>query len=127
MLERRAVWFGQLAGARARAGFPSVQVASFAFSIGEFLRDDDARSYVFDQSYQRGHVWTPERRRLLVKSLIMGLPLNAIYINIRDQSAGVYVVDGKQRITTLRMFVADEVRSRVPGCPRRYARRTASR
>lgn len=80
-----------------------------------------------DPEYQRGHVWTTEQRRELVKSWIMGVPTGNITINLRDNSGWrenygdlyegpedswmIYgCVDGKQRIETARMWFAGELR-----------------
>lgn len=60
--------------------------------------------------YQRGSVWDDARRRNLVRSLLMGLPIGSVVLNRRDHTntatGYVAVVDGKQRIETLRA-VAD--------------------
>jgi hypothetical protein len=95
---------------RQQDGLPEIFMQPLARPISEFLRDDsDYFRLVVDQPYQRGHVWTLEQRRMLIESLLMGLPLNAIYLNVRgNDGPEAYVVDGKQRITTLRMFVNDE-------------------
>ena len=63
-----------------------------------------------DAPYQRGSVWTDENRRLLIKSLIMGLPIGAIVLNHRGYDSEVIysVIDGKQRIETLWAFVDDK-------------------
>lgn len=62
--------------------------------------------------YQRGSVWDDARRRNLMRSLLMGLPIGSVVLNRRDHApapAGftaaapyIAVVDGKQRIETLR-------------------------
>jgi len=65
-------------------------------------------------SYQRGLVWGVTRKRNLIKSLLMGIPVPSIVINDRgvrfegwdaDTDPAYVVVDGKQRITALRDFV----------------------
>jgi hypothetical protein len=79
-----------------------------------------------DPEYQRAHVWTVEQRRELIKSWIMGVPIGAVIINLRDNEGwrknygSVYntegepqiwaVVDGKQRIETARQWFASELR-----------------
>lgn len=64
--------------------------------------------------YQRGDVWTVEQRVALIKSLLLGVPIAALVLNLRDNHAwranegvpahGYAVIDGKQRMTTVRMF-----------------------
>lgn len=67
-----------------------------------------------DQPYQRGHVWSEQKRREFVRSLMMGVPVPAIILNDRASARFRYpdgsddwryaVVDGKQRVTTLLMW-----------------------
>jgi hypothetical protein len=92
-------------------GLPQITMTISGRPISEFTRmDDEWLTLVMDQSYQRGDVWSDEQRLMLVKSLMMGLPMNAIYVNRRSESdANVYVIDGRQRLTTLRMFVSGEL------------------
>lgn len=67
-------------------------------------------SYVLDAPYQRGPVWDICQKQNLVLSLLQGLPIGAIVTNVRpwnEEHPEVYaaVVDGRQRIETLRAFV----------------------
>lgn len=77
-----------------------------------FWRDD---MIDVSPSYQRGDVWTHEQRVALIKSLLLGVPVAALVLNVRDNhvwhanegdpgSAVYVVIDGKQRLTTVRMF-----------------------
>lgn len=66
--------------------------------------------------YQRGDVWGNTRRRNLIKSILLGVPIPSIIVN--DRFAGnwdetVAVIDGKQRITTILMFLNSDLS--VPG------------
>jgi hypothetical protein len=90
----------------------------------EFFLDGDAGDPRFDmgQPYQRGVVWGAKRRQNLIKSILMGVPVPAIVINNRlsagfshpgysqDRNWMYAVVDGKQRVTTVRGFVNNEFR-----------------
>ncbi|QNE48585.1 DUF262 domain-containing protein (plasmid) [Glaciihabitans sp. INWT7] len=61
--------------------------------------------------YQRGSVWDVSRRRELIKSALMGLPIGTITVNDRGyQKSGVdiAVVDGKQRLEALQAFADSE-------------------
>jgi hypothetical protein len=68
-------------------------------------RDD----LVLDVAYQRGSVWSEEKQRNLVKSVLMGVPFGSIYLNHRHILEPFVVVDGKQRIEALIAFVKDEL------------------
>ena len=62
---------------------------------------------ILDPPYQRGSVWGPTRQRNLIRSLMQGIPTGAVYLNVRDgDDIPVAVVDGKQRIETVRAFLA---------------------
>lgn len=75
-----------------------------------FLRRDRAHEdaediFDLDPPYQRQSVWTTDQRRNLVKSLIMGLPVGAVWTNKRRYEPGAAtfaVIDGRQRIETVR-------------------------
>ncbi len=59
-------------------------VSNTARALGDLLdRDPDDPRFDMDQPYQRGVVWGVKRRRNLIKSLLMGIPVPAIVINNR--------------------------------------------
>lgn len=68
-----------------------------------------SEEFDFNPSYQRGSVWTDSQRVALVKSLLQGLPIGAIFLNRRSLLDPTGVVDGKQRIETIRAFIADNL------------------
>lgn len=77
-----------------------------------------ATAEIFDLSapYQRGSVWEDDQRRALIKSLLLKLPTGAILISKvpYDKFGATYrIVDGKQRIETVRTFVAGNLT--IPG------------
>ena len=62
--------------------------------------------------YQRGDVWGKKRRRNLIKSVLMGIPIPSLIINDRfsadfpgEEGVKYAVIDGKQRITAILMFL----------------------
>lgn len=65
--------------------------------------------YDFDPPYQRASVWTPEQRTSLIKSLMQGLPIGALFLNSRGILEPMRVVDGKQRLETLVGWLRDEI------------------
>lgn len=66
----------------------------------------DTDLYILDAPYQRGSVWTIDQRRALIRSLLIGLPVGSVVVSHLgyDKAEFLRVVDGKQRIETLRMF-----------------------
>jgi hypothetical protein len=61
--------------------------------------------------YQREPVWEVERKRNLIRSLIIGLPIGAIFLNERGYKPDAphyAVIDGKQRILAVYGFTNEE-------------------
>lgn len=90
------------------------------------LEDDGGARFDMDQPYQRGVVWGTKRKRNLIKSMLMGIPIPAIVINNRfdakfrhpgydrDRCWAYAIVDGKQRMTTMHEFVTNVFS--IPAC-----------
>lgn len=98
------------------------------YPLAMFVRDiDDRRDgkepkerYIVNQDYQRGFVWDEKRKRNLICSLTMGLPIGVLVINDRTWNDdnfngtqghipfGYAVIDGKQRLSAIREFYNDE-------------------
>lgn len=72
---------------------------------------DGAERLDFSPAYQRESVWTAEQRVNLIKSLMQGLPIGAVFLNLRggDVMQPLRVVDGKQRLETLEMWITDRL------------------
>jgi hypothetical protein len=54
--------------------------------------------------FQRNEVWTPEKKCQLIESLMLKIPLPMFYVSI-DENSHFNVVDGLQRLSTIRDFV----------------------
>lgn len=99
------------------------RASASARSLHFFVGDEFMRGQLdVNPPYQRGLVWGLTRKRNLVKSLLMGIPVPSIVINDRgvrfeewdaEKDPTYVVVDGKQRITALRDFV--DGKFTVPG------------
>lgn len=98
---------------------PELSLASLAYTADHYVEFDSAAErykdmapkFDLDAPYQRASVWTPEQRVALIKSLLMGLPIGSVIIAklpFKTGRAHWRVVDGKQRIETIRAFWADE-------------------
>jgi hypothetical protein len=65
-------------------------------------------SLLLDPTYQRGSVWGTRRKQNLIRSLLLGIPVGNIFLNVRpDAAMTTVVVDGKQRIEAVKDFYAD--------------------
>ncbi|EIJ9084880.1 DUF262 domain-containing protein [Citrobacter freundii] len=68
----------------------------------------------FGAEYQREYVWGEEEQQTFLRVLISGFPIGSVALAKApdwDVSDGPYieVVDGKQRLTTLKMFINNEI------------------
>ncbi|WP_114594556.1 DUF262 domain-containing protein [Euzebya pacifica] len=93
---------------------PAYQLQPYGRHAMQFTRPDDGAPLLdLAPPYQRGRVWTPEQRVNLIRSLQMGLPIGAVLTSFRgwETTDGTYaVVDGRQRIETLRAWAAGDLR-----------------
>lgn len=82
----------------------------YARQVEHFLPWRSEEAFDLSPVYQRGSVWTEHQRQDLIRSLLLGIPIGAILVNSRGPLDAKYrIVDGKQRIETLRTFAADEL------------------
>lgn len=105
-----------------------LRTQSTARPLGWFeqLADGDETELDVDQPYQRDDVWDDNRRRLLIRSLIQGIPIGAIVVNDRfaagfhepeygparlevNRNWAFAVIDGKQRFTTFVRWLRSEL------------------
>lgn len=86
---------------------------------GDLIHQVQTGDISYDLPYQRGAVWTGEQRIMLVYSILSGTPVPALVFNLRPHSMWfgpdgrqlpiVAVIDGKQRIMAVRMFMEGEL------------------
>ncbi len=63
--------------------------------------------YKLDPEYQRRHRWSIERKSRLIESFLMNVPVPPVFLYERDL-ARFEVMDGRQRLTALSEFYADQ-------------------
>lgn len=97
------------------APLPELHLQAYAYTVGHWVDRDMRNEYDLTAPYQRDSIWDLDRRRNLIKSVLMGLPIGAVCVADlgRGSQPGYRVVDGKQRIETIRLFVDNEFT--VPG------------
>lgn len=76
---------------------------SFEFIVQKLTTD---RYYV--PGYQRELVWTGAKQSKFIESVLMGLPIPFVFF-WQDKDGRMEIVDGSQRLRTIRDFMADKV------------------
>lgn len=54
--------------------------------------------------FQRGFVWTMPQSARFIESLLLGLPVPAVFLSKHPASQKLLVIDGQQRLTSLKYF-----------------------
>jgi hypothetical protein len=68
------------------------------------LRRLEQGTIILNPDFQRNEVWTMEKKCRLIESLMLKIPIPMFYVSA-DEKGIFYVVDGLQRLSTLRSFV----------------------
>lgn len=94
------------------ADYPSldetVNIKEDKFSIYEYLRKLNMGNIILSPDFQRHEVWKDEQKSKFIESILMGLPLPPIYLK-KNSDTQYIVVDGLQRTSTLRDFMAGKL------------------
>jgi hypothetical protein len=87
---------------------PAIQFQTLNAPVLTFLGPAGRRDHDVSAPYQRGSVWTPAQRVALIRSLLMNIPIGAIYrakFMVPQQGEYFRIVDGKQRLEAIWAFV----------------------
>ncbi len=76
--------------------------------LHEFVRWLDEGSIFFSPSFQREYAWPKKKASELIESFLMNIPVPNIYMYIDGESKKRMVIDGKQRLETIRRFIKNE-------------------
>ena len=67
----------------------------------------DDGDLILDPPWQRGDIWSLSKKRSLVESLLLGIPLPSVILHW-ETDRSITVIDGKQRLTAVYQFMQDE-------------------
>ncbi len=68
------------------------------------LRRLEQGTIILNPDFQRNEVWTMDKKCRLIESLMLKIPIPMFYVSA-DEKGVFYVVDGLQRLSTIRSFV----------------------
>ncbi|MBI5659577.1 MAG: DUF262 domain-containing protein [Nitrosomonadales bacterium] len=81
-----------------------IKTDGYPMSIGEWISMYERNELDIHPEFQRFYRWSPSQKSALIESILLGIPLPAIFVSQR--SDGVWdVVDGLQRLSTIFQFV----------------------
>lgn len=82
----------------------SISLSSKVVALDAVLRRIKNETIVLTPDFQRNQVWDIERKSLLIESMMLRIPLPMFYVS--EDKDGIWeVVDGLQRLTTIRDFI----------------------
>jgi len=83
------------------------------YRISDFLEWHRLKALEINTNFQRGGVWKPAARIMLIDTILRKLPIPKVYlrtkINVRTQKAVREIVDGQQRLKAIIDFAEDRL------------------
>lgn len=76
-------------------------------SVSDVITMINNKDIFFSPEYQRNYIWSNKIASLLIESLLLNVPIPVIYVS-EDEDNRWTVVDGLQRLESLRRFFANE-------------------
>ena len=81
-----------------------ISIASKIVPMESCIRRIEQGTIKLNPDFQRNEVWTLEKKSQLIESLMLRIPLPMFYVSA-DEKNNFTVVDGLQRLSTIRSFV----------------------
>jgi len=77
-------------------------------SVIDVVRRINKNNFILDPDFQREFLWSTQKQSRLIESIILRIPLPVFYVAEND-AGELIVVDGRQRLTTLREYFSGEL------------------
>lgn len=81
-----------------------ISIDTKSITMDTILRRLEQKSIILNPDFQRSEVWDNGRKSRLIESLLLKIPIPMFYV-ARDEVGNLTVVDGLQRLSTIRDFV----------------------
>ncbi|MCS3896282.1 hypothetical protein M2171_005415 [Bradyrhizobium japonicum USDA 38] len=85
-----------------------IRITTKNYTLREVYSQLDENELDLAPDFQRSFVWHIRQQVRLIESILLGIPLPAFYFNL-DASGGMQVIDGVQRLTTVKRFMSDRL------------------
>lgn len=82
----------------------TISIEKKTISMDTIVRRLGQKTFILNPGFQRKEIWDEERRCKLIESLLLKIPIPMFYVSA-DTSDNWTVVDGLQRLSTIRDFV----------------------
>ena len=86
-----------------------IDISNKSYSVRRIFEMYKEGKIRFDLAIQRGLVWNNIMKSSLIDSLIVGLPIPLFFTWNKESANSQYVLDGKQRLTTIIAFLENQL------------------
>jgi hypothetical protein len=84
--------------------FQKINIAQVTFSVFETVRKVERGDIQLGATFQRNPKWLPDKKSRLIESIILDIPIQAVYLSEEDENK-YEIIDGQQRIRTITEFI----------------------
>ena len=84
--------------------FQKINIAQVTFSVFETVRKVERGDILLGATFQRNPKWLPDKKSRLIESIILDIPIQAVYLSEEDENK-YEIIDGQQRIRTITEFI----------------------
>src|SRR5689334_530119 len=79
----------------------------------DIINDIEAKKIILSPHFQRKLVWRLAHKIDFIKTILLGFPFPEIFISrgtidVEQMTSTSFVVDGQQRLTSIKQFIANE-------------------
>ena len=85
-----------------------IRITTKNYTLREIFSQIEEGELDLAPDFQRSFVWKYRQQVRLIESILLGIPLPAFYFNL-DAHGAIQVIDGVQRLSTVRRFMSDEL------------------